>query len=113
LAFEDPPPKNVFVSVFPFRDSLYVTVYRVTETTEPICELRDGSSPFHFLPKSVIEIQGQRYAVIDSIVAKQSQQFLGQTIRWLRLSIEMLDSLAAVKPNKVDQPEGEEGSTVQ
>jgi hypothetical protein len=26
-AFDTPPPKNVFLSVFPFRDSLYVTVY--------------------------------------------------------------------------------------
>jgi hypothetical protein len=108
IAFEEPPPKNVFVSVFPFRDSLYVTAYRVAETAQPICELRDGSSPFHFLPKSVIEIQGQRYTVIDSIVAKQSQQFLGQTIRWLRSSIELLDALAGIKPIKGEIHDGED-----
>jgi hypothetical protein len=107
-AFDDPPPKNVFVSLFPFRDSIYVTVYRVSETTEPLCQLRDGSSPFHFLPKSVVEIMGQRYAIVDSIVAKQSQQFLGQTIRWLRLLTEILDALAALKPRKVSQAEAEE-----
>jgi hypothetical protein len=101
VAFEGSPPTNVFVSVFPFRDALYVTVCRVRDEPElPICEMRDGSSPFALLPKRVIQIKERRYSVVDSIVAKQSQQFLGQTLRWLRVSIEALEGLASIKPNK-------------
>lgn len=99
-AFEVPPEEDKFISVFTFRDSLYVTVYQVAKTTDPVTELHSRPSPFNFSPKSVVSIGGQHYRIIHSIVSKQSQQFLAQTLRLIRDSIDELETLNALKPKK-------------
>ncbi|KAK8892173.1 hypothetical protein M9Y10_029396 [Tritrichomonas musculus] len=99
-AFSEESSKNpdLFISVFPFRDALYVTVYQVKKTPEkPVCELHNSPEPFSFASNSVIKINGNNYTVLHSIVAKQSQQFLAQTLRWIRDSIEELETLTALK----------------
>lgn len=107
-AFTKPVPSTVFISVFPFRDALYVTVYQVKETNEPLCEMRSKTSPFNFSPKSVVEIAGKRYQIIHSIVAKQSQQFLAQTLRWIRASIKELEALTVMRPSVETEEPAEE-----
>lgn len=97
-AFNKPIPDSLFVSIFPFRDSIYVTVYQVRPTDGPLRELKTKASPFDFSPKSVIEVSGQRYCIIQSTVAKQSLEFLGHTLRSIRNAIEQLEVLEAVKP---------------
>ena len=109
-AFTKPVPSTIFISVFPFRNDLYVTVYQVKETNEPLCEMKSKMSPFNFCPKSVVEIAGKRYQIIHSIVARQSQQFLAQTLRWIRASIQELEALTTLQPNAIEIEEelGEE-----
>lgn len=94
---------NIFISVFPFRDALYVTVYNVLINTKDttVCELHNSPEPFNFAPNSVIKIAGKYYTVLHSIVAKQSQQFLAQTLRWIRDSIEELETLTALNSKKL------------
>lgn len=87
-----------FISIFPFRDAMYVTAYQMKETSDPLCELHVKASPFNFSPRSVVDINGQHYTVQHSIVAKQSQHFLAQSLRYIRQSIEELETLAALKP---------------
>ena len=97
--FEVPPSKSTFVSVFPFRESLYVTVYIVEETTLKLRELHTKPSPFNFAPNSVISINGKNYLVRHSIIGKQSQQFLSQVLRWIRDSIDELESVVTLVPS--------------
>lgn len=102
-AFDQESPKNpsLFISVFPFRDSLYVTVYHVKESTEhTVCELHNNADPFTFAQNSVIKIKDKYYTVLQSMIAKQSQQFLAQTLRGIRDSIEELETLTALEPQK-------------
>ena len=108
-AFDGENPKNhdLYLSVFPFRDALYTTVYHVKPTDDPICELHHSAEPFKFSSKSVIEIEGKKYTVLSSNVAKQSQQFLAQTLRWIRDSIDELEILTALKPNKLTDEQQE------
>ncbi|OHT12561.1 hypothetical protein TRFO_03562 [Tritrichomonas foetus] len=105
---ENPMKQNLFISVFPFRDALYVTVYHVKETDDPVCELHKSAEPFSFASKSVIRINGKNYLVLHSIVAKQSQQSLAQTLRWIRDSIDELETLTALKPNKLTDEQQQE-----
>ncbi|KAH0794050.1 hypothetical protein GPJ56_001928 [Histomonas meleagridis] len=97
--FEVPPNDNTFVSVFPFRESLYVTVYIVEETTLKPRELHTRPSPFNFATNSVITINGKNYIIRHSIIGKQSQQFLSQVLRWIRDSIDELESVVTLVPS--------------
>lgn len=100
---------DLFISVFPFRDALYVTVYQVNQVKDAqektVCELHDSPEPFSFAPNSIIKIGEYYYKVLQSIIAKQSQQFLAQTLRWIRDSIEEFETLTALnsKNNRKDQ----------
>lgn len=98
-AFESPPDDATLISVFPFRESLYVTIYQVEETESELRELRVGSSPFNFSPRSVIEINGKHYSILHSIVGKQSQQFLSQILRDIRSSISELENMLSLIQN--------------
>lgn len=93
-----------YLSVFPFRDSFYVTLYEVkkADEKEEVREVRSSSSQFVFEPKSVIEIEGKRYQIIESIVAKKSQQFLVHVLTWIR---ETIDELAKMKSAKFEDLE--------
>ena len=85
--------EDVFVSVFPFRDSLYVTAYEAKETDEPLCEIHRTPLPFDPAPKSVVKIGEKHYLIKHSMVARQEQDFLWQTVRWIRQSILLLEYL--------------------
>ena len=98
-SIEPNPPDNIFLSVFPFRDSFYVTMYIAQKTDEPPREMHVHVTPFNYSPKSVIQINGQNYMIEHSIVASQSQQFLTQMLRCLRAAIEDLETLSALNIN--------------
>lgn len=98
-AFENSPDETTMISVFPFRESLYVTIYQVEETNNELRELRVGSSPFNYSPKSVIKIKGKHYLILHSIVGKQSQQFLSQILRCIRSSISELENILSLIQN--------------
>lgn len=102
-AFEDPLPSDVFVSLFPFRDAMYVTVYEVKETNEPLRELISSPSPFNFSPGSVVKIGEKHYSVLHSIIAHQSQKFLAQTLRFIRDSIDDLGTLSVLRPERISE----------
>lgn len=99
-AIEPTPPDNVFISIFPFRDSFYITLYIVQKTDEPLREMHVHATPFNYSPKSVISINGQNYMVEHSVIAKQSQQFLTQMLRYIKAAIEDLGTLSALKLTK-------------
>ena len=93
LAFKKPIPENLFISVFPFRDSLYVTVYQVSKTELPLRIMHSSASPFNISSHSIVEINGFRYQIEHSLVASQSQQFLVRVLRSLKNAIEDLETL--------------------
>jgi len=93
-------PDDLFISVFPFRDSLYVTVYKVKRTDEPLRIMHSKASPFNFSANSVVSINNHNYLVEHSIVASQSQQFLAQVLRCLKNSIEDLETLMVLIPER-------------
>lgn len=96
-------PNSCYLSIFPFRDSLYVTLYEVKETTDDLCQIRSSASPFMFEPMSVIQIDNKRYRIIDCVVAKKSQQFLAQVLTWIRLALDELTVLNIPKRTTTNQ----------
>lgn len=95
--FEPTPPNNVFINIFPFRDSMYTTVYLVSETRGECRELHSYASPFHLLPNSIVSINGKMCLIENCIVASQNLQLLAQTLRLIRSSIEELEIVLASK----------------
>lgn len=96
-AIEPAPPENIFISVFPFRDSFYVTIYMMQPTTEPLREMHVHSTPFNYSPKSVIKINNKNYMIEHSIVASQCHQTLTSVLRLIRSAIDDLETLWSLK----------------
>ncbi|EAY12665.1 hypothetical protein TVAG_074930 [Trichomonas vaginalis G3] len=100
-SIEPAPPENLLISVFPFRDSFYVSIYMVQPTTDPLREMHVHSTPFNYSPKSVVQINGQRYMIEHSIIASQCHQTLTRILRLIHSANEDLETLSSLKKSQL------------